>query len=470
MSKKEERRLLFKHASTILVGQLAVMAFSITDTLVAGRYDQRALAALSVGSAVFVSVFIALMGVLQSLLPTLAEMHGALKPLEVGRQFRQGLYLLMGTSVLGVGLLLSPGLILSWTHVPDGLRADVTQYLSVLAMGLPLALFFRMFSTLNQSLGRPKLVTWVQLAGLLAKIPLSIAFTFGFLGTEPLGVVGCAWATFVVNAWMVLLGLYLLRTQELYRPYRIWQRLERPDPKRLWSLLRLGVPNALSVTVEVTSFTLMALFIARQGTVNAAAHQITSSTAALLWMTPMSFSIATSARVSFWLGAKDPVKARMVMQQGFLCIWSTAAVLSLVMFTLSPEIAKLFSTHPEVSSTAAGVLVWLSLYHWGDATQVMCFFNLRCYKITVLPVLIYGVLLWGVGLMGGYQLAYEGLPLLGLEAMPSPKTFWLTSSVAVLSSSATMYAVLQWVSRRKIRLAREPDTIDATHLAPTPTP
>ena len=112
MSKKEERQLLFKHASTILVGQLAVMAFSITDTLVAGRYDQRALAALSVGSAVFISVFIALMGVLQSLLPTLAEMHGAQKPLEVGRLFRQGLYLLMGASVLGVSLLLSPGLIL----------------------------------------------------------------------------------------------------------------------------------------------------------------------------------------------------------------------------------------------------------------------------------------------------------------------------------------------------------------------
>ena len=339
--------------------------------------------------------------------------------------------------------------------MPAALRLDVTHYLSVLAMGLPLALFFRMFSTLNQSLGRPKLVTWVQLAGLLAKIPLSIVFTFGFLGTEPLGVVGCAWATFVVNTWMVLLGLYLLKTQALYHPYRIWQRLEKPDPKRLWGLLRIGLPNAVSVTVEVTSFTLMALFIARQGTVNAAAHQITSSTAALLWMTPMSFSIATSARVSFWLGAKDPVKARMVMQQGFLCIWSTAAVLSLVMLTLSPQIAALFSTHAEVASTAAGVLVWLSLYHWGDATQVMCFFNLRCYKITVLPVLIYGVLLWGVGLMGGYHLAYHGLPFWAIQAMPSPKTFWLTSSVAVLASSATMYAVLQWVSRRQVHLSQE---------------
>jgi MATE family multidrug resistance protein len=452
MSKKEERRLLFKHASTILVGQLAVMAFSITDTLVAGRYDQRALAALSVGSAVYVSVFIALMGVLQSLLPTLAEMHGAQKPLEVGRQFRQGLYLLMGASVLGVTLLLSPSLILSWTHVPEGLRGDVSDYLSVLAMGLPLALFFRMFSTLNQSLGRPKLVTWVQLAGLLAKIPLSIALTFGVLGAEPLGVVGCAWATFIVNAWMVILGLYLLKTQTLYHPYRIWQALEKPDPQRLLALLRIGLPNAVSVTVEVTSFTLMALFIARQGTVNAAAHQITSSTAALLWMTPMSFAIATSARVSFWLGAKDPVKARMVMQQGFLCIWSTSAVLSLLMLTMSAPIAQLFTSHAEVASAAAGVLVWLSLYHWGDATQVMCFFNLRSYKITVLPVLIYGVLLWGVGLMGGYHLAYQGVALLGVEAMPSPKTFWLTSSVAVLLSSATMYTVLQWVSRRHVRM------------------
>jgi multidrug resistance protein, MATE family len=451
MNPKEERQRLFKHASTILVGQLAVMAFSITDTLVAGRYDQHALAALSVGSAVFISVFIALMGILQSLLPTLAEMHGAHQPLEVGRQFRQGLYLLMGTTLLGMGVLLSPGLILSWTHVPDALRQDVSQYLSVLAMGLPLALFFRMFSTLNQSLGRPKLVTWVQLAGLMAKIPLSIAFTFGVWGLPAMGVVGCAWATFVVNAWMVLLSLYLLRSQPLYRPYQIWQGLERPDPKRLWNLLSIGLPNALSVTVEVTSFTLMALFIARQGSVNAAAHQITSSTAALLWMTPMSFSIATSARVSFWLGAKDPVKARMVMKQGFLCIWLSAAVLSLLVLTLRPQIAQLFSTHAEVTTTAAGVLIWLSLYHWGDATQVMCFFNLRSYKITVLPVLIYGVLLWGVGLMGGYQLAYEGLPFWGLAAMPTPKTFWLTSSVAVLASSATMYAVLQWVSRREIK-------------------
>ena len=55
--------------------------------------------------------------------------------------------------------------------------------------------------------------------------------------------------------------------------------------------------------VEVTSFTLMALFIARQGTTASAAHQIASNLAALLYMVPLSLAIATSARVSYWLGA-----------------------------------------------------------------------------------------------------------------------------------------------------------------------
>ncbi|HKB54027.1 MAG TPA: MATE family efflux transporter, partial [Ramlibacter sp.] len=71
-----EARVIGRHAGTVLVGQLAVMAFGVTDTIVAGRYSQQALAALSVGSAVYISVFVGLMGMLQALLPTWAELHG----------------------------------------------------------------------------------------------------------------------------------------------------------------------------------------------------------------------------------------------------------------------------------------------------------------------------------------------------------------------------------------------------------
>jgi len=72
-----ERSHILRHAGTILIGQLAVMAFGVTDTIVAARYADTALASLSVGSATYISVHVALMGIVQALLPIWAELQGA---------------------------------------------------------------------------------------------------------------------------------------------------------------------------------------------------------------------------------------------------------------------------------------------------------------------------------------------------------------------------------------------------------
>lgn len=96
----------------------------------------------------------------------------------------------------------------------------------MLALALPPALLFRIYSTLNQALGRPKLVTWLQVGSLFIKLPLSIWFTFGGAGLPAQGVVGCAWATLVVNGSMLALAIWLLRTQDIYEPLRIWRRME----------------------------------------------------------------------------------------------------------------------------------------------------------------------------------------------------------------------------------------------------
>jgi hypothetical protein len=162
--KVKERGIIARHAGTVLAGQLATMAFGITDTIVAGRYSQQALAALSVGSAVFITVFIALLGTLQALLPTWAELHGAGRKNDLGRSVRQALYLAGFACIVGVIGLQFPGFLLHTTDVPAALEGDVRSYLAVLTLALPPALLFRMFSTLNQSLGKPQLVTWLQLA------------------------------------------------------------------------------------------------------------------------------------------------------------------------------------------------------------------------------------------------------------------------------------------------------------------
>ena len=65
-----ELKIIAKHAGTVLVGQLAVMAFGVADTVIAGRYSDTSLAALSVGSAIYISVYVGLIGIVQALLPS----------------------------------------------------------------------------------------------------------------------------------------------------------------------------------------------------------------------------------------------------------------------------------------------------------------------------------------------------------------------------------------------------------------
>jgi len=433
--------MLARHAGTVLAGQFAVMAFGVTDTIVAGRYAQDALAALSVGSAIYISVFVSLMGGMQALLPVWAELHGAQRSADVGRSVRQSLYLCGAAIALGMAVLMMPGALLRWTGVPEAMRGDVQTYLAVLAFSLPAALLFRLFSTLNQGLGKPKLVTWIQLGSLAVKVPLSIWFAFGGAGLPAMGVVGCGWATMVVSWGMLAIAVWLLRTQSFYRGYGLWARIEAPDWAQLRRFARLGVPGGLSVLVEVTSFTLMALFIARLGTAASAAHQIASNLTAVAYMVPLSLAIATSARVSFWLGAGDARQARRACAKGFEMALVCACIAAALMATLRWRLASIYSDDPAVIALAATLLLVTAAYHLADAVQTLCVFVLRCYQVTVVPLLLYGTLLWGIGLGGSYLLAYRGLG--PWPAMQSPLAFW-SMSAAALALTALIFVALLW--------------------------
>lgn len=443
-----ELRTIARHASTVLVGQLAVMAFGVTDTIVAGRYSEQALAALSVGAAVYVTVFVALMGVQQALLPIWAELHGAGRRIELGKSVRQALYLAALGSAVGTTALLFPGALLHWTEVPPSLEGDVLRYLGVLVFALPASLLFRLYGTLNQSLGHPRIVTVLQASSLVLKIPLTIWFCFGGLGLPAMGAVGCAWATVVVQWTVVAIALWLVRTQDFYRPYGLWRAIELPHWPTIAAFARMGIPGGLAVMVEVTSFTLMALFIARQGTVASAAHQVAANVAALMFMVPLSLSIATSARVSYWLGAGDSKMARRTTRTGFKVALGMALSMSGAVYLARDWIAAAYSPDPEVVSNAAGLLAILALFHLGDAAQALCVFVLRSYRVVVAPLLAYCVLLWGVGLAGGYALAYVGVG--PVAAWHTPAAFWIGGAFALLVLSPILAAIL-WRAVRSHR-------------------
>lgn len=445
-----ELKVISRHAGTVLVGQLAVMAFGVADTVIAGRHSDAALAALSVGSALYISVYVGLIGIVQALLPIWAEMLGARQHAALGRSLRQSLYLCALITAVGMGALLFPGPLLRWAEVPALMRGEVERYLLVLAFAFAPSLLFRVYSTFNQSLGKPLLVTWLQVGALALKIPLSIWLVAGGAGIEPMGAVGCAWATLIVNYLLLALAVLMLRTQDMYRPFCIWQRMERPDWQQIGRFARLGIPGGLAYLVEVTSFTLMALFIARLGTIATASHQIAASVAAVLYMMPLSMAIACSARVSFWLGAARPDYARRVVGLALRLTALIAIALAAIVLVAGKVLAGWYSGNPEIVAMASSLLLWVAFYHVADATQAVCAFLLRCYRITLLPLVLYGVLLWGLGLYGGYLLAYQGFA--GRAATQSAGSFWMASTVAIALVAVCLLALLGYTVRQS-RLA-----------------
>ncbi|WP_345061435.1 MATE family efflux transporter, partial [Acidovorax lacteus] len=437
----QDRHTILRHAGTVLVGQLAVMAFGITDTVVAGRHSEASLAALSVGSAIYITVYVALMGLFQALLPVWAELRGAHRFSEIGPSVHQAVWLAIGLSVPGMALLWWPDWALRLADVPQAMQPAVKDYLRVLALALPSALLFRIYGTLNQALAMPRWVTSLQIGGLILKVPLSAALTFGVASIPAFGVVGCAWATLVVNHAMLAAAIWTLRNSQAHANLALWRKMALPNWQAQRRFMQLGGPAALAVLVEVSSFTWMALFIANMGATASAAHQIAANVAAVLYMVPLSLAIATSARVSYWLGAGNGVAARDAAGAGLRLATAAGLGLAALAWVGASTLASVYTHNAAVAALAAALLSWVALYHLADAVQTVCVFVLRCFRVTIGPLVLYTSLLWGVGLGGG--LLASRAPFSPWADSPGPWLYWAASAGALWLVAACVLIMLR---------------------------
>jgi MATE family multidrug resistance protein len=119
---------------------------------------------------------------------------------------------------------------------------------------------------------------------------------------------------------------------------------------------------------------------------------------------------------------------------------------------LRPAVLQLYTGNEAVFAAAMPLIAWLVLFHIADAGQIIAAFVLRAYKITTVPMLIYVAALWGVGLGGGYVLAFNlsGLtprPLLGATG------FWMASTTGLTLAALLLIVYLAWVLRQKLKTA-----------------
>ena len=179
----------------VLIGQLAIIAFGVIDTAMVGRYSAVDLAALGLGSSIYISVYIGLTGILTALQPITAQLFGARRYQEIGEEVRQSLWLALALTAIGFLILFFPGHLLHLARVPDALHERTVSYLRILAFGLPAGLVFRVYGSISNAVGKPRLVMILQIGALLLKVPLNTWFIFGGLGVPALGGPGCALAS-----------------------------------------------------------------------------------------------------------------------------------------------------------------------------------------------------------------------------------------------------------------------------------
>jgi multidrug resistance protein, MATE family len=435
----------------VFVGQLSVLAFGTIDTLMVGRVSAQDLAALAVGSAAFVTVFIGFMGVVLALSPIVGQLFGAGQFDQAGRQVHQAFWVALGLSLLGSAVLAFPQPFLSMSQVGPEVAVKVRGYLLALAFSLPASLLFTIYRGFNTAVGRPKKVMLLQLGGLALKLPLSAALVFGLpgIGLPPLGVLGCGISTCIAMWVQVLIALRWLRSDPFYARFHITGRgLDRPNSKALREHLRLGLPMGLAILVEVSGFVFMAIFIARLGTTPVAGHQLAANLVSMMFMMPLALGSATSTLVAQSIGAGQARDARRLGWHGLTIGCAVASVMGLLVFITREPVLGLYTRNTAVVQAAMPLLAWMAVFHVADAAQTIAAFVLRAYKVATAPVVIYVAALWGVGLGGGYLLAFNvgGQVPTALHGAPG---FWFASTAGLVLAGLALSAFMVWMFRQQ---------------------
>ncbi len=434
----------------VFVAQIAVMLYAVLDTVMAGRYSQIDLAAVGIGASIYISVFITLMGVLIAISPIVSHLYGAKRLDEIGEQVRQTVWLGVLLAVVPFGVLHYPEPFLAITQASPEVEAIARRYLSIVAWSVPASLLFRVFHGFSTAVSYARVVMLLNLLGLAIKLPLNWIFIYGKFGVPEMGGAGCALAT-TIASWITCVAAWLIcyRVRD-YAPFHVFARWSWPAWTHQKHLLAIGIPIGFTFLVDVTAFTFMTLFIARLGTQASAAHQIAANFAALLFMLPLALGNAVGVLVGQALGARDTARARAAGTTGLLCAFSVGLVLGMLVLGLRTPIATLYTTDHGVALLAAGLLALVAAYHVVDSVQAVAINILRGYKRTFVPMIVYTVALWGVGLAGGYVLGLTrvdlGLASFGLIPPMGAAGFWVAAIASLFVAGAGVVAYFLRIS------------------------
>lgn len=441
-SLRADVRALFLVGWPLILNNLFSMGVNVADTLMIGRLGATPLAALAVGSGLWIGIFLGGLGILMALGPTVSHHYGAQRMMEIGHDTRQALWLALMASGIAIVLMRNVSPLLDFIGIDPGIRDLAAGYLQALSWGVPGAYFYHAFRQMNEGVGRTVPIMVVTGLTLLINVCLSYVFVFGKLGFAPMGVEGCGYGMALSFWCMFLMILVHVLRHPYYTRFDLWRGMTQPDRKAIVHLLGLGWPIGLSLLLQAGLFTTLALLMGRLGEDYAAAHQITLNYAGLVFMIPLGLAFATAVLVGQAIGRGAPRDARRTGVIGIGLCFSIAGTIAIITLACAPRIAALYTRDPAVVALATSLLAISAFLQLGDGTQSAAAGALRGLKDTRVPMLINGAIYWGVGFVAAWTL---GLGL-GLQG----RGIWAGLALALCTAAVVLSLRFRYIVGRHV--------------------
>ncbi len=423
---------LIKLSLPILGGNISQVLINFADTAVAGRYSTVALGAVSVASAIVMTVTIGAIGLILSISPVIANFRGRKKP---AKKFFK--LTIIFSILISIPFFLILELLLHYIDLiklsPD-MVVYVKQYIEICSWSVfPTAIFIAIKEFLQayeKVVFANVLMLLMVILNVILNIVLTFGFNFGIFSIPEMGVVGLSVATLLSKTLVsVFMLIYCIRLFQI--PFKI-------SKKYLKDLFKTGLPISFAVFFEFLGFNLTAVLIGKFSALFAAVHNIILSIANCTFMIVLSVANATSIKIGYYNGRKDKENIIKYSISNVFIVICVCIVSFILLGFFSNDIVSIFSHDIEVIELSKKILVIAMAFLFFDGIQGACVGILKGLKDTkiIAVTMLSAYLLVAIPL--GMYLAYQ--KNLVLEG------FWIGLALAlflaaIVTSSRVIYNI-----------------------------
>ncbi|MGG3476047.1 MATE family efflux transporter [Peribacillus frigoritolerans] len=405
-TKSQKIRLLFYILIPILITQISMYAMTFFDVMMSGQYSTQDVAGVSIGSSLWTPVYTGLSGILIALTPVVSQLVGSRQSKSVSYSVMQAIYLAVALAliILIIGAFsLNP--VLNAMDLEDSVHMVAHDYLIALSLGIIPLFIYNALRAFIDALGQTRISMIITLCALPVNVLFNYLLIYGKFGFPELGGVGSGYATAITYWLIALVAILVVIKINPFSTYQVFTEFFRVSWKEWKALLLIGIPIGLAIFFETSIFSAVTLLMSKYDTVTIASHQIAMNFASLLYMIPLSISMALTIVIGFEIGASRYKDAKEYSWIGISMALTMSLVLSTILFLFREPVAFLYTKDHEVMMLTSHFLIYAIFFQISDALQAPIQGILRGYKDVNVTFAMSLISYWILGLPIGYFFA-----------------------------------------------------------------